>query len=231
MTRLIVVVEGQTEEAFVNSVLKPHLDPLGVYTSATIVGKRLAQRRGSGGRGGGHYRHWRRDIVKLLEPASPDCRVTTLFDLYGLPDDFPNYETIRQLPDRAARRGACEAALAEDVDHHRFIPYVQQFEFEALVLAALPALGNLLDDPVQQQGLATLTAEIGAVAPEDVNDGPETAPSKRLLAHVPGYNKVLHGELATLEAGLPTLRDACPGFDGWVTGLETLVTEADGDDG
>ncbi|MEA1048300.1 hypothetical protein U5801_00485 [Lamprobacter modestohalophilus] len=56
MTRLIVVVEGQTEEAFVNSVLKPHLDPLGVYTSATIVGKRLAQRRGTRVRGGGHYR-------------------------------------------------------------------------------------------------------------------------------------------------------------------------------
>ena len=183
MTRLIVVVEGQTEEAFVNSVLKPHLDPLGVYTSATIVGKRLAQRRGSGGRGGGHYRHWRRDIVKLLEPASPDCRVTTLFDLYGLPDDFPNYETIRQLPDRAARRGACEAALAEDVDHHRFIPYVQQFEFEALVLAALRRLSaTCWTTRVQQQGLATL-------------------------------------------------RDACPGFDGWVTGLETLVTEAAGDDG
>lgn len=231
MTRLIVVVEGQTEEAFVNSVLKPHLDPLGVYTSATIVGKRLAQRRGTRGRGGGHYRHWRRDIMKLLEPASLDYRVTTLFDLYGLPEDFPNYQMIQQLPDSSARRGACEDALAKDVTDHRFIPYVQQFEFEALVLAALPSLGNLLDDPEQQQGLINLSTEIGATPPEDVNDGRETAPSKRLLAHVPGYSKVLHGELATLAAGLPALRDTCPGFNDWVNGLEKLVAQTDDDDG
>jgi hypothetical protein len=49
--RMIVAVEGQTEEAFVKEVLKPHLDDRGVYTSATIVGKMIAQKRGHRGRG------------------------------------------------------------------------------------------------------------------------------------------------------------------------------------
>lgn len=54
MTRLIVVVEGQTEEAFVREVLCPHLQALGLYdVSATIVGKMTAQKRGHHGRGGG----------------------------------------------------------------------------------------------------------------------------------------------------------------------------------
>ena len=37
--RLVVVVEGQTEEAFVKEVLAPHLWGRGVHASATIVGK------------------------------------------------------------------------------------------------------------------------------------------------------------------------------------------------
>ena len=53
MTRLIVVVEGQTEAAFVREVLAPHLNALGVYTSATIVGKMIAHKRGHRERGGG----------------------------------------------------------------------------------------------------------------------------------------------------------------------------------
>lgn len=89
MIRLIVVVEGQTEEAFVK-VLKPHLDQRQIYTSVTIVGKLVARRRNNRERGGGHFRHWKRDIQHILEnDTSGDLRVTTLFDLYGLPDDFP----------------------------------------------------------------------------------------------------------------------------------------------
>ena len=90
MIRLVVVVEGQTEEAFVRNVLKPHLDACGVYTSATIVGKVIAQKRGHNTRGGGRFVHWGQDIERILGgDRSENLRVTTLFDLYGLPDDFP----------------------------------------------------------------------------------------------------------------------------------------------
>lgn len=176
MTRLIVLVEGQTEEAFVKGLLTPHLVDRGVYVAATIVGKLIGQRRGHGKRGGGHYRHWRRDLVRLLQSHSVDLRVTTLFDLYGLPKDFPGYDAIMQSSQRGERRVAFERALAEDVKDPRLLPYIQQYEFETLVLAALPSLRQLLDAPDQLTGLTALEAEIATLAPEDVNDGPGYRP-------------------------------------------------------
>src|SRR5712692_311900 len=88
--RLLVVVEGQTEEAFVNHVLGPHLCSHGVFPAATIVG--TPKRRGSSPlkKGGGDWPRWQRDIRRLLggQPQL-ELRVTTLFDLYGLPKGFP----------------------------------------------------------------------------------------------------------------------------------------------
>ncbi len=45
MTRLVVIVEGQTEERFVKSVLAPHLDARSVWTTCMIV----ETKRGSDG--------------------------------------------------------------------------------------------------------------------------------------------------------------------------------------
>jgi hypothetical protein len=222
--RLIVVVEGQTEEAFVKEVLQPHLANYGVYASATIVGKVAAERRGRGRRGGGHYRHWRRDIERLLgNDNSPDLRVTTLFDLYGLPDDFPGLDEHRHDTNTNRRCDALQSALALAFEDRRLIPYLQRHEFEALVLACLPSLRKLLDAGDDLQGLETLERAVFALDPEEVDDGERTAPSKRLEGHLPGYSKVLHGPMAVADAGLTTVRDRCPRFDGWITLLETLA--------
>ncbi|MEQ1507618.1 MAG: DUF4276 family protein [Myxococcota bacterium] len=221
--RLIVVVEGQTEEAFVHDVLTPHLADHAVFASATIVGKVVAQRRGHRRRGGGHFRNWEADLRRLLaSDRTADLRVTSLFDLYGLPNDFPGLSEHGAEPDTTRRCERLEATLARRVGDDRFIPYLQRHEFEALVLAALPTLRDLLDAADDQAGADQLAREIAGLAPEDVNDGEDTAPSKRLERFVPGYRKVLHGPLATHGAGLAALRSACPRFDGWVSRLETL---------
>lgn len=221
--RLIVIVEGQTEEAFVKEVLKPHLDDRGVYTSATIVGKMNAHKRGHRGRGGGHFRHWKKDIGRILGgDRSGELRVTTLFDLYGLPEDFPGLDEHGSDADTARRCCALEAALAAVFDDCRFIPYVQRHEFEALVLAALPSLRELLDAQDDLAGLTALEAIVATTAPEDIDDGAESAPSKRLFEHLPGFSKTVHGPLATGDTGLAGLREQCPRFDAWVSRLETL---------
>ena len=59
--------------------------------------------------------------------------------------------------------------------------------------------------------------------PEEINDSPVTAPSKRVEALVPGYEGPLLGVLAVLEIGLPHIREQCPQFDGWLKQLESLV--------
>lgn len=223
MTRLIVVVEGQTEESFVNSVLRPHLALKSVFASATVVGKLKAQERGHRCRGGGRYADWRKDLRRLLEKGrDPDLRVTTMFDLYGLPEDFPGIARDPKDVGTAERCARLEAALGSDIGEHRLVPYIQRHEFEALVIAAHASLREVLTDADQREGLAALIAEIGSQRPEDVNEGPQTAPSKRLTRCIPGYGKLLHGPPAIEKEGLSSIREQCPRFDAWVTRLESI---------
>ena len=55
--------------------------------------------------------------------------------------------------------------------------------------------------------------------PEEINDSPVTAPSKRVEKLVEGYEKPLHGTLAVLEIGLETIRGECPHFRAWLAQL------------
>lgn len=82
MARLLIHVEGQTEEAFVNEVLRDHLVPKGYHSvEARIVGNaRLRQRRGG-------IRPWpsvRKDIINHLR-EDEGCIATTMVDYYALP--------------------------------------------------------------------------------------------------------------------------------------------------
>jgi hypothetical protein len=223
--QLHVVVEGQTEESFVKRCLGPHLDSLGVYTTPILVTTRRDERTGKKVRkGGGRWKQWRRDIRILLRDGRADLRVTTLFDLYGLPRDFPGLDAHAAVGDTAVRTGLLEAAMAKDLDDRRVLPYLQRHEFEALVLVGLDELHSVLDAGDDIAGLESLRSEVGATPPEDVDDGPETAPSKRLLARIPSYQKTTHGPLVVEGVGLTRLRTACPRFDAWVRSLESLAT-------
>lgn len=57
-------------------------------------------------------------------------------------------------------------------------------------------------------------------SPEEINDSPVTAPSKRVALLVPGYQKPLLGLLAVLEIGLDAIRRECPHFRAWLDTLE-----------
>lgn len=52
-----------------------------------------------------------------------------------------------------------------------------------------------------------------------VNDGLQTAPSKRLHHRLPAYQKTLHGPLAVEGLGLAALRAQCPHLDAWLSRL------------
>lgn len=223
MTRLIIIVEGHTEEEFVRQLLAPHLNALNVWTTHfTVTTKRDPKTGQKLSRGGGHWRLWRKDICKLLNSKADDLRVTSLFDLYGLPEDFPKLAACGVERDTVRRAALLEEAMSEDIKDPRFIPYVQRHEFEALVLAGLEHLGAQLMDADARTGLTALRAELGPMSPEDVNDGKKTAPSKRLLARIPGYNKKLHGPWVTAQVGIDGLKQRCPRFGAWVTLLEAM---------
>jgi hypothetical protein len=220
--RLYVLAEGPTEERFAKSVLAPHLAPRGISTYPMIV-ETSRDHHGRKRRGGGNWIKWRKDLLRLTKGQhGPEVRFTTMFDLYGLPSAFPGLAEHGGVTDTRRRVELLEGALATDIDDWRLIPYLQRHEFEALVLAGLGALAELLDAG-EHAGLVALQALVASVPPEDVNDDPEMAPSKRLEAHVPSYRKTVHGPLVVEATGLAKLRAACPRFHAWITKLEGLA--------
>lgn len=158
-----------------------------------------------------------KEIANLLRDTSA-ARVTTLIDLYGLPDDFPGKDTAPRRPpvDRIAH---LELALKTAVNHRRFDPYLMLHEFETLVFVN-PQLAAPHLPPEVISSLQTIRAQF--VSPEDINETRTGAPSKRILATFPQYEKARHGPLVVKSIGLASLRKACPHFDGWVARLEQL---------
>lgn len=222
MRRVYAVVEGQTEEQFARHVLRPHLINVGVDLRVQIVQTSVDPRTGAKVSGGGHWRHWRRDLLRLLREQPADVRVTTFHDLYGLPGDFPGMAKLGRMADTRSRVAALEQAMKDDVGDDRLIPYLQRHEFEALLFADLTPLRSLL---YAQTGLEALQREVAGLLPEDINDGSETAPSKRLIRYLgQEYRsaKAAFGQLVTETTGLSRIREACPRFNDWITSLEGL---------
>ena len=82
MTRILVLVEGPTEENFVNLVLAPHLYALGyIAVSARLLGN---ARQRSHRVGIQQWESTRQDILIHLKQDSA-VLVTTMVDYYGLP--------------------------------------------------------------------------------------------------------------------------------------------------
>lgn len=219
--RVNMVVEGDTEEAFVKQVLAPYLSLKQVYLFARKV-TTSRRRRIRGGMTS--YGRARNDIERWLKQDTP-AYCTTMFDLYGLPTDFPGFEEGRRQQDPYARIAHLEAAFEEDIDHRRFIPFFLLHEFEALLLSDHAKLDEILSllsgSPSRQFELSVLLAASGGA--EKINDNPETAPSKRLNQFYPDYEKVLFGVLVAEEIGIEGIRAKCPHFDEWVSKLERLA--------
>ena len=206
MIRLAISVEGQTEEEFVKNVIAPHL--LGTQVAAVPIKV--------GGRGGNIS-------VERLAPEMARLSwsfdfVTSLVDLYGFRRRQPA-ETAEQLEMRI--NDAVGGAIAGELDRSRVFAYVQRHEFEGLLFSDVAAFRESIDMPAD--ALSDLRAiRSGFPTPEDIDDGPEAAPSKRIEALIPRYRKTLHGPLIAAATGLDALRAECPRFSAWVARLEAL---------
>lgn len=222
MTELFVFVEGRTEELFVNRLLAPHLATQGLDVKARpLPTSRDPRTKQPISRGGGGFATSKYELSKHLRDRRPGLRFTTLWDLYGLPRDFPGHQEIIQLKDARQKAPSAESKIAEAFGDARLIPYVQQYEIETLLFADLEALRVQLDGR-ERKGLEALRAQVLNLAPEDINDGPQTAPSKRLIRAVSSYQKNYHGPTALEAIGLPRLRERCPRFSEWIGKLEAL---------
>lgn len=157
MTRVNIVVEGQTEETFVREVLAPHLGARGVFASARCVETRRKPyiRRG----GLTSYAKAKHDLQRWLH-QDMGAHVSTMFDMYALPGDFPQRDLPRpagETPQQWAER--LEQALRADLGDPRFIPYFQIHEFEALLFSDVSKIdGQLGTSPRHMAALRDIRA-------------------------------------------------------------------------
>lgn len=225
LPRLLVHVEGETEESFVNEVLAPHLYPFGYdQVSARLMGNARQRDRRGGIRG---WNTVRKDIVNHLREDS-GCIATTMVDFYALPRDgekaWPGRGEAARLP-FVQKAAAVQDALLNDIrtemgdgfNPARFVPYVVMYEFEGLLFSDCEGFANGIGHPELRPQFQAIRNQF--VTPEEINDSPITAPSKRVTNLVPGYQKPLLGNLAALEIGLVKIRGQCPQFGEWLTRL------------
>lgn len=221
MKAIYVFCEGQTEQEFCNRILFPHLMTRGFLEPHTI---RVAHSRRHGivARGGlTRYLPLRNDIRNQLKGrAQSDVVFTTMIDLYALPGDFPGKQEMQRDPANPSPFvEALEQAFRSDINDPRFVPYIQLHEFETLLFADPDAFGLIGDH--HERAIAELRRMVEAFPSiEHIDDGPDTAPSKRIKQLFPKYNKALHGPEIAEYIGLEALRRTCPHFDTWIGQLE-----------
>ena len=217
MSRLYVLVEGQTEEAFVRELLVAHYARLGRFLIPIIVSTRPGYKGGVVS-----YAKVKPQIVRLCR-QDPDAFVTTLFDLYALPADFPGKAAPTYPANATGHQKAqfLEAQLAQDINQPNFLANLMVHEYEALLFTQPGMFAQWTDDAEVVNALRAAVANAGS--PEDINDSPQTAPSKRILAVMPGYQKTFHGPLIACDIGLDALRQACPHFHAWLLAIEAIL--------
>lgn len=220
--RLYITVEGQSERKFADEVLQPYLAAFSVEVKTRVV---LTNRK-LGKRGGIlDFKKIRGDLVRLMrEDSNPEARFTTMMDLYALPPEFPGWTEAHKKKSPSKRVTVLEESLQKEMADKRFLPYIQLHEFEALLYCDLTQLQQRISGT--EKAIAALAKEVKHLEPEDINEGPTTAPSKRIINYVPMYDrlKVRVGAPAAAAIGLPALRAKCPHFHDWISRLEKLGT-------
>ena len=224
MSRIVVVCEGETEEEFVRDVMAPAFVGLGLYLEPQMV------ETSPGHRGGAlNFDRVKPHLRNTLRQKSAPV-VTTLFDLYKLDKRFPGFEKARAITDLGQKLDVLRRELHADVvaaagcQPSRFIPYIQPYEFEALLFSDVPTLTRV--EPGWQAASTALTAvRAAAESPEYINDLPETKPAAHLERELnnPSYRKRRHGPIAAQKIGLAKIEAECAFFAAWLAQIRELA--------
>lgn len=222
MTHIAVICEGKTEAGFVRDVLGSYFSlrdisvtPMHINTSPEHSGGSLSGQR----------------VVRSTRTIAnrrPRAYITTLFDLYGLPSDFPGVKDsgMRADPlDRAQFIEQClkDAVITDSWEYpQRLIPYIQPYEFEALLfsnVAMFKEHASSWSKSVDQ--LAKIRDSVKS--PEYIDGGHNSHPSARLQRLlVPKYRKARHGPPLAARIGIDCIRTQCQHFNEWLSKLEEL---------
>lgn len=224
MKRIIIIGEGQTEQSFCNDVLQPHFNSRNIYIENPTIKKT-----------GGGIVNWTALKFQIETHLKQDLTafVTILINYYGIHPHhkYPAWEESLKIIDRNKRMETLEKAMLNDIDpilKHRFIPYIQLHEFECILFSDI----NVFESNFEENEFLDYDYLVDTIDkypnPELINDGSETAPSKRLSKIIKGYfsdnenHKALYGSLLSNEIGIKTIREKCPRFHQWILQLESF---------
>ena len=225
MVRLYVFAEGQAEQTFANTILAPHLAEREVYMHKAVLIANSHRRHRTYRGGGRNFQAMQKDIIRFLkQERGSDVFFTSMIDLYALHPEFPGIEEAeRHRSEPTCRVSKLEQSWAKVTGDSRFIPHIQLHEYEAYLFADIAVLLDFYEDQkpaVERLRDSTQHFE----SPEMIDDGCDTAPSKRIIGEIPRYerDKVTVGVQAAERIGLSAIRCKCPHFSRWVTRLEGL---------
>ena len=222
MKRLIIIVEGDTELEFVNTLLAPYL-----YSKAKCSVSAFKIKHSKGGLS--NYNHLRIDLLNVV--YQNNVIVTTLIDYYGLPSDFPQFQESASIVEKQDRIKLLESGIKHDIESvqgqvfENLVPYIQLHEFEALVFSSSEPFKKLYDTRCNFTILNNVLSEY--TSPEDINHSYATAPSKRLSQIIRGYIKIVDGNTILQEIGIQTILNKCPRFNQWVEKLIFKTTNSE----
>ena len=213
MKRLCIICEGQTEGAFVERLLAPHLwKKSKISTHPSLLKTRAGQR------GGGNV-----SVPRLGKHISREYHksdfITTLVDYYG----FKNVNGRSKAQLEQDILNEAQNLIGQSFNAHYVRPYVQMHEFEALLFSDISRF-QLHDDWNNKSATKLQQVCNRFATPEHINNGIQTAPSKHLDNIFPGYgkNKTLYGPLIAEDIGLAKIRQECLLFNNWIGQLEKL---------
>lgn len=213
MSRVYIFCEGQTEYTFVREVLHSHFERLNISIKPIIL-KNGSQKGGISTYG---------KVKPQIERTCKEDRnswVTTMIDFYGLPKDFPK-SVIPTGLSSFEKAKLIQQAFQEDIGQPNFIANLMIHEFESLLFSDPDGFRNWCDNPQLVANLTKICADFES--PEYINDGYETAPSRRILKLWRQYDKVLQGSLISLDIGLDKIRKKCPIFNSWIDQIGNLA--------
>ena len=206
-----VIVEGPTEQRFIQDVLAPYLGTRSVFMTPIVLSKP--------GQKGGDVRFVRakNDIARHLKQRN-DAYVSLLVDYYGIGSDWPGLDAVQPGASPSdiaaviceATQSAIDAELADYRSDIRFLPHIAVHEFEALLFSEPATLASAIQ--VDREHIDGIIQACGE--PEAIDDSPDTAPSKRIEQLCSRFKKTSTGITIARAIGIEQMRSVCPVFNG-----------------
>ncbi len=216
---IIVLVEGQTEEKFVKEVLAPYLAEKNIFMTPIVLSK-------PGVKGGDvKFSRAKKDIGLHIKQRN-DVWITLLIDFYGI-KEWPGLEEASSKSLHTDKSNSINRATMDELNklyseyriEERFIPYISMYEFEALLFSDAKILSEKMNVDIFE--ILKIINQCGE--PENINNNPNTAPSKRLEKLSDRFKKTTTGIDIAKSIGIPKMREACTLFNEWLNRLESLT--------